>query len=120
MFTLVRLEESQSYKLTGRDFHYVLGPLNSASKNFAFGIADFRPGEEMPAHTHDAQEEIVYVLRGEGEFVTPQGNGPMTPGVGIFIPPGLPHRIVVHGNQVLTTVSVFSPPVVPGAYDSKK
>lgn len=74
----------------------------------------------MPAHMHDEQEEIVYVLRGEGEFVTPEGKGAMSPGVGIFIPQGLPHHIVVHGDQVLTVVSVFSPPVVPGAYDTKK
>ncbi len=108
------------YQLPGRDWYYLIGPLNTAASNLAFGLAEFHPGEQAPAHVHDTQEEILYILSGEGEFVTASGKTAIRPGVAIFIPPRLEHSIVVTGDQPIKLVTVFSPPVVPGAYDSRK
>jgi oxalate decarboxylase/phosphoglucose isomerase-like protein (cupin superfamily) len=40
--------------------------------------------------------------------------------VAVFIPPGLTHQIRVDGAEPLRLVTLFSPPVTPGAYDPKK
>jgi mannose-6-phosphate isomerase-like protein (cupin superfamily) len=37
--------------------------------------------------------------------------------VAVFVPPGLPHQIRADGQETLRVVTVFSPPVIPGAYD---
>jgi quercetin dioxygenase-like cupin family protein len=120
MLSTMRVDQCTIYHLPGRDWYYLIGPINSAAKNLAFGLAEFHPGETAPAHTHDAQEEIIYILEGQGDFITADGVKALEPGVAVFIPPGLEHRIVVNGGQPLKLVTLFSPPVVPGAYDSDK
>ncbi len=40
-------------------------------------------------------------------------------GVAVYIPPGLAHQIRVDGDEPLRLVTLFSPPVTPGAYDPK-
>jgi quercetin dioxygenase-like cupin family protein len=120
MLTTMHVDDCTVYHLPGRDWFYLIGPINSPAKNLAFGLAEFHPGETAPAHTHDAQEEIIYILEGTGDFITAEGVKPLTPGVAVFIPPGLQHQIIVKGGQPIKLVTLFSPPVVPGAYDAPK
>jgi mannose-6-phosphate isomerase-like protein (cupin superfamily) len=106
--------------LPGRDWFYLLGPQNSGSKNLAFGLATFPPDSNAPPHVHDTQEEIIFILSGEGKFETAERSVPLTSGTAIFIPPGVQHQIVVTGQETIKLVTVFSPPVVPGEYDPQK
>jgi quercetin dioxygenase-like cupin family protein len=120
MLATMHVDKCPVYHLPGRDWYYLIGPINTDAKNLAFGLAEFHPGETAPAHTHDTQEEIIYILEGKGDFITAEQVHALAPGVAVFIPPGLEHRIVVHGDQPLKLVTLFSPPVIPGAYDAAK
>jgi mannose-6-phosphate isomerase-like protein (cupin superfamily) len=108
------------YNLPGRDWYYLLGPQNSTAKNLAFGLADFPGGTLAASHTHEAEEEILYVISGRGAIIAGEEEIPFEPGAAVFIPPGTPHRIRADGEETLRVVTVFSPPVVPGAYDPGK
>jgi len=108
------------YHLPGRDWFYLLGPQNSQAKNLAFGLAEFPAGTLAAAHTHPAEEEIIYILSGAGAILAGEQEIRLEPGVAIFIPPGLVHQIRVDGGAPLKLVTLFSPPVVPGAYDPNK
>ena len=108
------------YHLPGRDWFYLLGPQNSQAKNLAFGLAEFPAGTLAAAHTHPAEEEIIYILSGTGAILAGEQEIRLEPGVAIFIPPGLVHQIRVDGGAALKLVTLFSPPVVPGAYDPNK
>ena len=108
------------YHLPGRDWFYLLGPQNSQAKNLAFGLAEFPAGTLAAAHTHPAEEEIIYILSGAGAILAGEQEIRLEPGVAIFIPPGLVHQIRADGGQALRLVTLFSPPVVPGAYDPNK
>lgn len=105
------------YNLPGRDWYYLLGPQNSGSQNLTFGLADFPGGTLASPHTHDIQEEILYALSGHGAILCEGQEIRFEPGVAVFVPPGLPHQIRADGQETLRVVTVFSPPVVPGAYD---
>lgn len=107
------------YNLPGRDWYYLLGPQNCQTKNLAFGLAEFPTDTQAPAHIHQ-EEEIIYILSGNGIVITEEGETPLEPGLAIFIPPGLSHKIRVTGEQPLKLVTLFSPPVTPGAYDPNK
>ena len=72
------------------------------------------------SHTHEAEEEIIYILSGEGAIISGEKEARLEPGVAVFIPPGLPHQIRVDGEELLKMVTLFSPPVTPGAYDPDK
>jgi quercetin dioxygenase-like cupin family protein len=98
----------------------LLGPQNSEAKNLVFGLADFPGGTLAASHTHKAEEEILYVISGRGALIAGEEEVLFEPGVAVLIPPGIPHRIRVDGEETLRVVTVFSPPVVPGAYDPGK
>jgi putative monooxygenase len=108
------------YRLPGRDWYYLLGPLNSAAKNLVFGLAEFPGGTQAAPHTHADEEEIIYILSGMGTAIAGEQEIVLAPGVAVFIPPGLAHQIRVDGQEPLKLVTLFSPPVTPGAYDPQK
>ncbi len=109
------------FHLPGRDWFYLLGPQNSSARNLVFGLAEFPGGTLAAAHVHAAEEEIIYILSGAGAILAEDGDGRqelrLEPGVAVFIPPGLSHQIRVDSGEPLKLVTLFSPPVTPGAYD---
>jgi quercetin dioxygenase-like cupin family protein len=117
MLKVMHVSESSVYNLPGRDWYYMIGPSNSDARNLTFGLAEFPPDSDAKAHTHDAQEEIIFILSGEGQFIASEQVYELKPGIAVYIPPQLEHRITVTGNEPLRLVTLFSPPVVPGAYD---
>lgn len=117
MLKVIHVSESSVYNLPGRDWFYMIGPSNSDARNLTFGLAEFPSNSDAQAHTHDAQEEIIYILSGQGQFITSGGVYELKPGIAVYIPPQLEHRITVLGNEPLRLLTLFSPPVVPGAYD---
>ena len=108
------------YHLPGRDWYYLLGPLNSAARNLVFGLAEFPAGTLAAAHTHATEEEIIYILSGAGAILSGEQEIRLEPGVAVFIPPALPHQIRADGPEPLKLVTLFSPPVTPGVYDPSK
>jgi quercetin dioxygenase-like cupin family protein len=114
------VETCTVYHLPGRDWYYLLGPQNSQARNLAFGLAEFPGGTLAAAHTHAAEEEIIYILSGQGAILAGEQQARLEPGVAVYIPPGLAHQIRADGEEPLKLVTLFSPPVTPGAYDPKK
>ena len=108
------------YNLPGRDWFYLLGPQTCQAKNLVFGLAEFPGGTLAAAHVHQSEEEIIYILSGEGAIIADAQETRLGPGVAVFIPPGLSHQIRADGDQPLKLVTLFSPPVTPGAYDPDK
>jgi len=108
------------YHLPGRDWYYLLGPQNCRAKNLAFGFAEFPAGTVAAPHTHQTEEEIIYILSGRGAVVSAEKEGRLEPGVAVFIPPGLEHQMRADASEPLKLVTLFSPPVTPGAYDPGK
>jgi quercetin dioxygenase-like cupin family protein len=112
-----RVESCTVYHLPGRDWYYLLGPVNSGAKNLAFGLAEFPGGTLAAPHVHAAEEEIIYILSGTGATLTADQEILLEAGVAVFIPPGLTHQIRSDGPEPLRLVTLFSPPVTPGVYD---
>ena len=111
------IDDCTVYHLPGRDWFYLLGPQNSQAKNLVFGLAQFPAGTLAATHAHATQEEIIYILSGAGAIIAEGKETQLEPGVAVFIPPGLSHQIRVDEGEPLKLVTLFSPPVTPGAYD---
>jgi len=118
MLKAVRREEAEVYALPGRDWLLYFGP-ETGAKNLTVGFSTFPPGSAPEGHMHPTQEEIIYIISGTGELVTPEGTVPLAPGTAVYIPVGLHHATVSHGPDRLEMVTSFSPPVVPGSYENK-
>jgi mannose-6-phosphate isomerase-like protein (cupin superfamily) len=116
----VHIDNCTVYNLPGRDWFYLLGPQNSGAGNLVFGLADFPGGTLAAPHTHETEEEILYTISGKGAIIAGGEEVHFEPGVAVLIPPGVAHQIRADGDEMLRVVTVFSPPVVPGAYDVKR
>jgi mannose-6-phosphate isomerase-like protein (cupin superfamily) len=110
--------EAARHPLPGRDWYLCIGPQNSEAQNLTVGVAVFPPESAPEGHVHPGEEEVVYVISGEGELVTPEGTALLEPGTAVYIPVGLHHATVSRGPEPLELISIFSPPVVPGSYEA--
>jgi len=116
------IHESQieAKELPGRSHKMIIRPDNLGSENMCFGVADFPPRAHAPAHVHETEEEILYVLSGSGEMFFDGKSESVKPGTCILVPKGVTHSINNTSTQVMKVTYVFSPPVVQGSYDKKE
>lgn len=114
------IDQCTVHHLPGRDWYYLLGPMNSQARSLAFGVAEFPAGTLAAVHTHAAEEEIIYILCGRGAILAGPKEVELEPGVAVYIPPGLAHQIRADAGEPLRLVTLFSPPVTPGVYDPAK
>ena len=114
-------EEVKAVSLPGRDHKMIIGPDNfGKSTTMCFGVADFPPNQHAPAHVHEEQEEILYVLQGTGEMYFDDKPEKIKKGTCMFVPAKVIHSISNSSDEVLKVIYVFSPPVKQGSYDKKK
>jgi len=106
--------EAIRYELPGRTWGLILGPENAPVKNTTLGFAVYPPGSAPPSHTHETQEEVVFVLTGRGTLNASGEVVDLMPGVAGYIPAGTEHWIVTTGDEPLEFITIFSPPSNPG------
>ena len=112
--------EVKAVALPGRDHKMIVGPKNfGPAQNLCFGVAEFPPMRQAPAHQHETSEEVIYILSGRGEIFFDGVPEPIEPGTCVYIPQGVEHSINNLGGEVLKVAYIFSPPVVQGSYDRK-
>jgi len=112
--------EVSAVSLPGRKHKMIIGPENfGGSTKMCFGVAEFPANQHAPAHVHEEQEEILYVLEGRGEMYFNNTPERIEKGTCIFVPPRVIHSINNTSNEVLKLAYVFSPPVKQGSYDKK-
>jgi len=58
-------------------------------------------GDKVPWHTHDAEDELFWVLEGELEVMTRDTCVTLRPGEFTVVPRGAEHRVVPHGHVKL-------------------
>ncbi len=117
---IVKEKEVTALNLPGRDWKKLIAPDAGGCQNMIMGLVSFPPGSNPGQHSHAVEEEIVYVVSGRGETRIGDDVYPLEPGMAVFTEPGVPHGVKTLGDEPLVLISVFSPPVKPGAYDKKK
>jgi quercetin dioxygenase-like cupin family protein len=103
--------------LPGRQWSLLLGPGNVGATNMTLGFSIFPPGSAPPGHTHPQEEEMIYVVSGRGHITTDATVVDLSPGVAVYIPPGLHHATSADAEGPLHLLTAFSPPVTPGSYE---
>ncbi|MDX2435815.1 MAG: cupin domain-containing protein [Acidobacteriota bacterium] len=58
-------------------------------------------GDKVPWHTHDAEDELFWVMEGELEVLTRDGSVTLQPGEFTVVPHGVEHRILPRGHVKL-------------------
>lgn len=83
---------------------------------FEMVLGRLEPGGRAEAHAHDAQHQVIYVVKGTCE-VRLDDEAPVAcgPGTVVRIPPGVVHEVDVTGAETLELIVLYSPPLPPRA-----
>ena len=80
-----------------------------ASERILVGLNAFEPGQEHKLHAHEGMDKVYQVLEGEGLFTLEGRELPMSTGVMLIAPEGVPHGIRNIGNQRLLVLAILAP-----------
>jgi quercetin dioxygenase-like cupin family protein len=118
MLTARARSEAQTLSLPGRTWALLIGPEVAPTERLTMGYAHFPAGSSPEGHTHPTQDEVIYVVAGSGYLRSSDQEIRLEPGTAVLIGPGTEHATVADTDSALELVTIFSPPVVPGAYET--
>ena len=102
----IQEDRVEPIKLPGRDWKMLIND-KAGCKNVTFGLAEFPAGSNPGSHKHDVQEEIIYILEGQGRMAFENDEIKLAPGVAVYIPPGIDHAVINDGDQTIRLITLF-------------
>ncbi len=87
----------------------LVGPENSGSSRIDFRISRYAPNAYVQEHVHRIQEQIYYVLEGEGILTLDHEKHLMRPHDYVYVPPGVRHSFTNTGLAGLVFLVVTTP-----------
>lgn len=89
----------------------IFGAENVDAKYLRINITEYAPGTAHKLHRHPGQEEVIYVLEGEGITRTDAGDQRIGPGSFVFVPADTDHATLnVQEDKPMRAVIIKSPP----------
>ena len=87
----------------------LVGPANSGSSRIDFRISRYAPNAYVQEHVHKVQEQIYYVLEGEGILTLNEERHLMRAHDYVYVPPGVRHSFTNTGLNGLVFLVVTTP-----------
>lgn len=87
----------------------LVGPDNSGSRLIDFRISRYAPMAYVEEHVHRVQEQIYYVLEGEGVLTVDGQPNLMRPHDYVWVPPGVRHGFSNTGLNGLVFLVITTP-----------
>jgi len=89
----------------------IFGPENVGSKHLKINITEYAAGTAHNLHRHPDQEEVIYILDGEGITRTDAGDQKIGPKSFVFVPAGTNHATLnVLKDKPMKAIIIKSPP----------
>lgn len=85
-------------------------PEETGGERFSAGVVKLEPGKGHERHTHPESDEILYVIRGEGEQEIADETRHISTGEMVFVPEGVEHGTKNTGWEPLLLLAVYAPP----------
>jgi mannose-6-phosphate isomerase-like protein (cupin superfamily) len=99
----------RAYPAGRRTQNLVGGASPVQAKGFCMGYVTLEPGGgQVPWHNHD-QEEVYFIVQGEGEACVGKERADIHAGQAIYVPPTLFHQLTNTGSGPLVMMYVYSP-----------
>ena len=100
-----------------RTLKHLAAPWTNGSKNLWVGLSEVDPGSESNAHSHKNNEEIFYVVSGEGYIVVGDERQAVSAGSVVLAPPGKMHQLQNPGSEILKVLCSASPAFAKEDFD---
>lgn len=85
------------------------GPETTGSSRVDFRISRYAPAAYVEEHVHKVQEQVYYVLEGEGILTLDDTKNLMRPDDYVYVPPGVRHSFTNTGTQGLVFLVITTP-----------
>ena len=120
-FRIVGPDEGPSYwqpvPANGFVRNIVSQAATGSRSNFSIGTQTVAPGCMIREHTHDRNEEVIFVIEGEG-FARMEGvDHPIRRGSAVYIGVNTRHHFINPGPEPLTFVWYFMPGGLDGFFE---
>ena len=93
----------------------LFGPENVGAKYLKINITEYAPGSEHALHRHPNQEEVIFILEGEGISRTQAGDQRISAGAYVFIPADTDHATInLRKDKPMKAMVIKSPPQEKG------
>lgn len=79
------------------------------SDRLLVGLNAFEPGQEHKLHAHAGMDKVYYVVSGSGLFLLQGRDEPMSAGMMLVAPDGVPHGIRNTGSERLLVLAILAP-----------
>jgi len=113
--TVVRESEREFVRVDWGRTKNLLGPENAGTKYLKINITEYAPGTEHALHRHPDQEEVIYILDGEGISRTKAGDQPISAGAFVFVPADTDHATInLRKDKPMKAIIIKSPPQEKG------
>jgi quercetin dioxygenase-like cupin family protein len=89
----------------------LVGPSNTGTDRVDFRISRYAPAAYVEEHVHSVQEQIYYVLEGEGVLTTNGEPRLMESHDYVYVPPGVRHSFSNTGTKGLVFLVITAPAV---------
>ncbi|MCK9381862.1 MAG: cupin domain-containing protein [Sulfuritalea sp.] len=87
----------------------LVGLENSGSSRIDFRISHYAPNAYVAEHVHQVQEQIYYMLEGEGILTLDDTEHLMHPHDYVYVPPGVRHSFTNTGLAGLVFLVITTP-----------
>ena len=87
----------------------LVDPANSGTSRMDFRISRYAPNAQVREHAHKVQEQVYYVIEGEGLLTVGKKKHLMRPHDYVYLPPGVPHSFTNTGLGELVFFVVTTP-----------
>jgi len=87
----------------------LVGPKNSGTSRIDFRISRYAPNAYVQEHVHKVQEQVYYVIEGEGLLTLNREKHLMRPHDYVYVPPGVRHSFTNTGTAGLVFLVVTTP-----------
>jgi mannose-6-phosphate isomerase-like protein (cupin superfamily) len=99
----------RTYPARRRTQNLVGGASPIQATNFCMGFVTLAPGGgQVPWH-NQGQEEIYFIVQGDGDMCLGEERRPLHSGQAVYIPPNVFHQLTNTGNTPMTMIYCYGP-----------
>ncbi len=109
---IVHEKDIETLDMPGRKLKWLFHPEDGKSEQFSMNVIRIEPGETVkPAHAHPNEEELIYIISGQGEVYVDGEIESIQAGHAVKFPAGAVHMVRNTSEEVMKIVCFFTPPV---------
>ncbi len=108
---VVKGDEKEFVRVDWGKTKNIFGIENVGAKYLKINITEYAAGTAHTLHRHPEQEEVIYILDGEGITRTDAGDQRIGPGSFVFVPAGTDHATLnILKERPMKAIIIKSPP----------